>query len=72
MVFSASAGAFFAVLLDSKTINMGIGIGVGCVLYLIQEYMMTYVYKIHNPQLWVYGLMMMGIIGICAYFLLDL
>lgn len=33
---------------------------------------MTYVYKIHNPQLWVYGLMMMGIIGICAYFLLDL
>lgn len=34
--------------------------------------MMTYVYAVHNPQLWVYGLMVGGICALTGLLMLDL
>lgn len=42
------------------------------ILYGIQEVLMTYVYKIHNPQLWVYMLYCLLLIIVVCYFVFDL
>jgi len=72
MIFSASTGVFLSLLFNSNQISFGLGIGISVVIYAIQEIMMTYTYKIHNPQLWIYGLMFLSEVIICAYLLLDL
>ena len=45
---------------------------VGVVMYGIQEVLMTFVYQLHNPQLWIYGLMIGGICAIIGLLMLDL
>lgn len=49
MIFSASTGILVALIGNSDEISFGIGMGVGVVIYGIQEVMMTYVYALHNP-----------------------
>lgn len=72
MFFSSSCGILLSLLFNSEKISIGPAIGIGVSIYVIQEIMMTYVYEIHNPQLWIYGLMLGGITLIILYFLLDL
>lgn len=72
MFFSSSCGILLSLIMNSNEISFGLGIGIGVTIYVIQEIMMTYLYEIHNPQLWIYGLMVGGMILIVVYFLIDL
>ena len=72
MIFSATTGILIALMVNSSEISFSIGIGVGVVIYGIQEVLMTYVYKLHNPQLWIYGLMIGGICVLIGLWMLDL
>lgn len=72
MLFSATTGVLIALLVDKSKISVPVSMGVGVTLYVIQEIMLTYLFELHNPQLWIYGLMVLGCVVMIGYLIADL
>ena len=72
MLNCASTAIFISLIIYSWEIVFGFPIILGVFQYVICEIMLTYIYRIHSPQLWIYLLMTGLLLCIVSYFLMDM